>query len=210
MYRITNTAGDSATRLKRKVAPGRKSRTRLYHFQGRRILPKRTLTITDQVYEGQKALLLADEKIGIIKVERLPNGLVGKVIEAKEKLPLVEEVVTETTPVDTDPPEPTEEELAAGQAEVAELHGDEEAEDLTAEAVEGDEDDPEDLTTEALPSEAVEGLKDKVETKPEIPHDAVLKGMTWGDLQKLARSLDVQGRKKADILTELAALREEA
>ena len=76
MYKITNMSGDASTKLARRRAVGRQSRMRIYHFAGRRIVPKRHIFITDEVFEHFRATLTADVSTGRIKVEHLGGELV--------------------------------------------------------------------------------------------------------------------------------------
>lgn len=262
MYRIINMAGSVTTRLQRRVAIGRRSRTRIYRFMGRRILPKKSLQIPTAVFEKFREQLEADERMGMIKIVHIPNGDASVTIEATPEVepchecgepstggqndgmgpvywcddhtggePPVEEPGEKPEPMKTEEKAPAAGEEAAasggGETEEATEPGDEgeakvarpdvAVEDLTAEAVEGDEDDPEDKTEEALPSEAVEGLKDElgeqveasqVEGVSDIPPDDTLESMPWRELQKLAKEKGVKARKKDDILIELSDMRE--
>jgi hypothetical protein len=221
MYKITNMTGDVTVRFKRRAAPGRATRTRIYRLLGRAIKPKKHMTISAKAFDALRTKLEADEAMGLIKITAPPrtNGVAK--VEVVET-PAPEEKV-EVAPVE----EPTEEVEASGEGAPVppiEEPGDkpeplkaEDAEDLTAAALEGDEDDPDDLSADAMPTEAVEGLEDaiespvtddQVEAVSVIPSDSELEALAWRDLQKLAKTQGVKAKKKDAILDALSDMRE--
>ena len=95
MYRITNVTRDRRFRAKRRLVPGRQARTKkMWAFNGRRLTPKKSMLLSDDMFEAHKARLLADEAKGIIKVDYLSSGVVVETLEVKEAVPVVEEVIT--------------------------------------------------------------------------------------------------------------------
>ena len=211
MYNITNMTGNVRTRIARRIAPGRKSRTRVYRLLGRRLLPNKSRNITNASFEAHKVKLWADEKIGLIKIIRYgaeDPKIVASVKVVEVKAPAAEEVVAVAATI---------EELDDGDANtVAQPHPS--VEDLTALAV--DDDGPDDHTEYALPAEVVEGLKEEIgevvtgdqvlEVSSIIPSDQELEEMPWKDLQQLAKVHGLKVRKKDKILDALSDMREGA
>ena len=184
MYRITNVTRARRFRAKRRLVPGRQARTKkMWAFNGRRLTPKKSMLLSDDMFEAHKARLLADEAKGIIKVDYLSSGVVVETLEVKEAVPVVEEVIT------------TEEDLVEVLDEVEEAAEEPEAEEAEEEA----EDEEEEAEDE---EEAEEAEEDEEETYSEED----LFAMTVKQLRALAEEEDIDlgdARIKKDIVAAL-------
>jgi len=179
MYKIVNVSRDNRYKGRRTATPGRESKSKVYRFGGRRLVPTQSMLISDDIYKVGKEKLQLDESKGKIKVIYLPRKIESTAIlgsTSPDVLPEVLSVDEFDFPLPVDVTQ--KEELSAFIFEARPCLKD------TYEALEED---------EKLVFPDVE----QPSRSDEVPSDEILAGLMDDELVSLAEMLGILGKAKA-------------